>query len=167
MVKRNQGDLEIQRAMAVAIASWGGMLVLLLILLCLTVIVTWPVLDAEGAAGIDGWFVSAMVLVAVLPTLAAFVHRRIFHTRRAERGVVTPNGYLLASLIMWGGITISGIWAAFGALMANEFIPHVIPLLIATFLLLGTWPNGKAMVKPRSRESDDDTELFHIPPEDE
>lgn len=167
MAEREASEMTVGRAMTIAVASWGGMLVVLLLMMGISVAITWPRVDVVGDATVDAWFVSAMVLVAVLPTVAAFVHRYLFHHRQTDRGTVTPAGYLQASLTMWGAITAAGVWGVLSSLMANELIPHLIPVFIATFLLLGTWPNGKAMVKPRSLESDDDTEILHIPPEDE
>lgn len=167
MAGRKAEGMSIELAMAIAVTSWGGMLVLLLILAGVTVGVTWPVMDAVNEARVDAWFISAMALVAVLPTLAGFVHRYIFQHRRTDRGTVTPEGYVLASLTLWAAISVAGIWSVVGCLASGEMIPHVLPLFIAMFLLLGMWPTGKAMVKPRSLESEDDTEILHIPPEDE
>lgn len=166
--RKSADDRAIERTMALAIASWVAMLIILISLLAVVVIATWPLFDEVGEGPfVDGWFVSAMALVAILPSLAVFAHRYIFHHNRTERGTVSPPGYLKASLVFWGSVMVAGIWSAVGALASDELIPNVVPLFIAMFLLLGTWPNGKAMVKPRSRESDDDTEIFHIPPEDE
>ena len=158
--------LGVEQAMTIAMIVWAACLVTLLVLLSVAAVVALPGGAVAGDGAIDGWFISAMILVAVLPTAAGFVHHYLFQ-RRHELGVVPPATYLQASLVLWGAILIAGVWSAVGCLMTRELVPHVIPLFISLFLLMGTWPNGKAMVKPRSRESEDDTEILHNPPEDD
>lgn len=164
MANEKAREMSVDRAMTIAVVGWGALLMCLLILMGIAVALT---LAGVGAVAVDGWLVSAMLVVAVLPTVAAFLHRYLFHHRRTERGTVTPSGYLQASFTLWGAIAAAGVWGIFATLMAGAMIPHIIPVFIAMFLLLGTWPNGKAMVKPRSLESEDDTEILHIPPGDE
>ncbi|MEX0886507.1 MAG: hypothetical protein WD009_08725 [Phycisphaeraceae bacterium] len=154
-------------AVQVAALLWAAMLVLLLAVFVFTLVMTLPATKVATSPSRSDTFIPVSIATVMIIAASSFTHWYLFRAYWKD-GLVLPKGWLLASIILYSGITLCAILALVGAIIDGSFFPNVMVAAMVVLLLMATWPSGRAMRVRRPRgEEDDDVELFHLPPEDE
>ncbi len=163
----NHAHLTAAAAVHIAMAIWGAMLILLLAVFVFTFSFTIAAMEMRGPADDSRTFVPLLVVSAVVVAASGFAHWYLFRLYWRD-GLVQPKGYLLASIILYSGITLCVVLALIGNVIDGSLYPNILVAGMLVLLLMAVWPSGRAMRVRRARsEEDDDVELFHLPPDDE
>jgi len=104
---------------------------------------------------------SVLVFIVLIP--GAFAAHWTCFRRFWSDGYGQPRGYLIASVLLWSGLTLSVVLGSIATLTHGLMHPNIVLVLIGMLLVLLTWPNGWAMIERRRREDEDDEEVLHLP----
>jgi hypothetical protein len=141
---------------------WLGAVLVLLVTGGVALVVAGP-----GPNGADrdlavSWMVGSLVLIGLALPIAAALHWFLFR-RHWRAGLVTPRGFLQASLLLWGVFFICALVPLIGCFVAGTIFPNIYLATIVLLLLLGAWPKGEAMVSAQPRQEEDtDDEVMHF-----
>ncbi|QNN21411.1 hypothetical protein HED60_03695 [Planctomycetales bacterium ZRK34] len=109
----------------------------------------------------DPWFIASALMLGLVVPACVVAHWRMFRSHWRQ-GVVEPGGYLRASAILWGGLTLTAIVIAIGVVQRNTLMPDLTLAGPTIALLLLSWPSGWSMTHATPRRYEDDAEILHF-----
>jgi hypothetical protein len=157
-----------RRELSVGAARVWGMLFWLAGVLALLVIGGFAlVMAGPGAGGRDRelaltWMTVSLIVILIGLPGASALHWYLFR-RHWRAGLITPSGFLQASLLLWAVFFICALIPLIGCFASGTIFPNIYLASIVLLLMLGTWPKGEAMVRAQSQtEEDTDDEVMHF-----